>query len=354
MALLSKNLQTKAAVRNTVARLLFAAGLTAPIRNGVGRLSIVTFHRVLPEAERAAYPYPGLVVTPTELDTLLAYLARHFDCGTLAFQHERLWRGERSHRPLLAVTFDDGQHDNYHFALPVLARHGIKATFFIPVRAIQTSELLWHDRLGFAIMALRNDTAGRRRLSAVLAKAGLSESGPLTAMENAVRASKRLPLPARLRLVDDLENACEVDEWPQFARPMTFAELARLAADGHEVGSHSMTHCMMPECDDHALAHEIEESRRVLEKRLGGRVESFCYPNGDADARAVAAVARAGYSRAVSTEWGSNAHGADRFKLRRYDIVSARLRDASGAVLPAALAFQMSRFYRPRGTPAYG
>jgi peptidoglycan/xylan/chitin deacetylase (PgdA/CDA1 family) len=354
MALLSRNLQTKSAVRNTVARLLFAMGLTAPMRHGVGRLSIVTFHRVLPEAERAAYPYPGLVVTPTELDALLAYLARHFDCGTLARQHERLSREQRDDRPLLAVTFDDGQHDNYHFALPLLARHGIKATFFIPVRAIETGGLLWHDRLGFAIMALRNHTAGRRRLSAALARAGVSESGPLTAVENVVRASKRLPLPGRLQLVDDLEVACGVGKWPEFARPMTFAELANLAAHGHEVGSHSMTHCMMPECDDQGLAHEIGESRRVLEERLNERVESFCYPNGDVDGRAIEAVARAGYSRAVGTEWGSNARGADRFKLRRYDIVSARLRDASGAVLPAALALQMSRFYRPRGTAAYG
>jgi peptidoglycan/xylan/chitin deacetylase (PgdA/CDA1 family) len=202
-------------------------------------------------------------------------------------------------------------------------------------------------------MALKDEAAGRRRLSAALAGAGLSESGPLTVMENVVRASKRLPLRARLQLVDDLEVACGAAEWPEFARPMTFTELAELAAEGHEVGSHSMTHCMMPECDEHGLAHEIGESRRILEQRLGGCVKTFCYPNGDVDDRAVEAVAKAGYCSAVSTEWGSNARGADRFRLRRYDIVSARLRDASGAVLPAALALQMSGFYRPRGTQAY-
>ena len=73
---------------------------------------------------------------------------------------------------------------------------------------------------------------------------------------------------------------------------MTFEELAALAADGHEIGSHSMTHCMMPECDDRALAYEVSESRRVLQARLAQPVEAFCYPNGDCDARTANAVAQ--------------------------------------------------------------
>ena len=44
----------KTRLRNGAARLLYLSGLTAPARRGRGQLSIVTFHRVLPEAERRA------------------------------------------------------------------------------------------------------------------------------------------------------------------------------------------------------------------------------------------------------------------------------------------------------------
>jgi peptidoglycan/xylan/chitin deacetylase (PgdA/CDA1 family) len=126
---------------------------------------------------------------------------------------------------------------------------------------------------------------------------------------------------------------------------MTFEELAELAADGHEIGSHSMTHCLMPECDDRALTYELSESRRVLESRLGQAVESFCYPNGNSDARTAQAVAKAGYRRACTTAWGYNEPAADQFRLRRCDMDPARVTNSSGRVVPALIAFRMSSFY---------
>lgn len=339
-------MSAKITLRNSIAKLLFRTGFTAPMRRCRGRLSVVTFHRVLPEAERLAYPYPGLVVTPQELDAFLAYFMEHFDCGALATQHERYLAGESSSRPLLALTFDDGQYDNYRNARPLLAQHRVKASFFIPVVAVERQELLWHDRLGFAILGLaRQGQGGRERLMRILAVAGLSGSGQRSLVENVVQESKGLALEARLRLVEALANASGMARAPEFARPMTFEELAELAADGHEIGSHSMTHCMMPECDDRALAYELSESRRVLQARLGQTIETFCYPNGNCDARTAHAVAKAGYRRAVTTTWGRNGQEADRFQLRRCDMDAERVRDSSGKLVPALVAFRMSGWY---------
>lgn len=339
-------MSAKTKLRNGAAQFLLLTGLTAPKRRSRGRLSIATFHRVLPAEERNLYPYPGLVVTPQELDALLAYLTEHFDCGALAIQHERYLSGEKSARPLLAITFDDAQHDNYRNARPILARHRVKASFFAPVAAVERQELLWHDRLGFAILALlKQDRGGQERVRQVLTAAGLSGNGPRSLVENAVQESKGLALDARLRLVEALAEASGTAQAPGFARLMTFDELAELAADDHEIGSHSMTHCMMPECDDRALAHELVESRRVLQDRLGRPIESFCYPNGDSDARTAHAVAEAGYRRAVTTAWGHNERDADSYQLSRFDMDAARMRDARGRLVPALVAFRMSGLY---------
>lgn len=339
-------MSAKAQLRNSVARLLFLTGLTAPKRRSRERLSVVTFHRVLPEAERQAYPYPTLVVTPQDLDAFLTYLTEHFDCGALATQHSRYLSGENSTRPLLALTFDDGQYDNHRNARPVLARHQVKASFFVPVTAIERQELLWPDRLGFAVLALLKQVrGGRERLMRIMAAAGLSGGGPRSLVENVVQEAKGLALERRRRLVEALAQASGTAQAPEFARLMTFEELVELAADGHEIGSHSMTHCMMPECDDRALAYEVSESRRVLQARIAQPIESFCYPNGNSDARTANAVAKAGYHRAVTTTWGDNGQETDRFQLRRCDMDATRTRDSSGKLVPALLAFRMSGFY---------
>lgn len=339
-------MSAKTILRNGLAGFLFRTGITSPQRRGAGLLSIATFHRVLPEAERRDYPLPGLAVTPEELDAFLAYFTAHFDCGALATQHDRYLSGEIPARPLLALTFDDAQLDNYRNARPVLARHRVKATFFAPVVAVERQEFLWHDRLGFAVLELlRQPDGGRKRLMKILAGAGLSGNGPLSLVRNVVHEAKGLELGARLRLIEELAEASGVPHPPEFARIMTFGELAELAADGHEIGSHSMTHCLMTECDDRALVYEVAESRRILQARLGLPIESFCYPNGNADTRTALAVAKAGYRRAVTTAWGSNGQEADRFRLRRYDMVAGYVQGSGGKFAPALAAFRMSGFY---------
>jgi peptidoglycan/xylan/chitin deacetylase (PgdA/CDA1 family) len=336
----------KASLRSSLAQLLFMSGLTSPARCSRGRLSIVTFHRVLPEFERKNYPFPGLVVTPEELDEFLSYFTAHFDCGAISTQHERYLSGEKTERPLLAITFDDAQYDNFINARPVLARHQVKASFFAPVAAVERHELLWHDRLGFAILALlKQDDSGQSKLMKILADAGMRGSDPNNLAISAVQASKELSLESRLRLVEELVEASGTSQVPEFARMMTFKELAELASDGHEIGSHSMTHCMMPECDDDMLIYELAESRRVLQAHLDRPVNTFCYPNGNCDARTARAVAAAGYSLAVTTAWGYNGKKSDRFQLSRCDMDARRVQDSNGNFLPALLSFRMSGFY---------
>jgi len=334
-------LKAKIALRNTIARLLFTAGVTLPRRRARRWLSIVTFHRVLPDAQRRAYPYPGLVVTPSELEGFLRYFARHFDCGTLERQHGRHGRGEDPGRPLLALTFDDAQHDNYLYARPLLARFGMKATFFAPVSAVERQELLWHDRLGFAVLALLEQGAkGKERLAELVSRRGLPGVGSLAPGDIAQQA-KRMSLRERLQLVDELVVAAQAGA-PGFARLMTLEELGQMAAEGHEIGSHSMTHCMLPECDDASLAHEVGRSREILARRVGQPVDSFCYPNGNHDARTGAALAEAGYRRAVTTCWGLNSRNARPLELRRCDMTAEHVRDAAGGIAPSLVALRMS------------
>ena len=227
----------------------------------------------------------------------------------------------------------------------MLDRHQVKASLFIPVAAIQRQQLLWHDQLGFAILALFKQPGGNQKLVAILNEAGLSASGPSSLLSNVVSGSKQLTLEARLRLIETLMRASGNIPAPEFARLMTFEELAELAHDGHEIGSHSMTHCLMPECDDGALAYEVGKSRRVLQTRLGQPIESFCYPNGDSDARTALAVANAGYRRGVTTAWGWNGLETDRFQLNRYDMDAKRVLNEHGKFMPALLAFRMSGLY---------
>jgi peptidoglycan/xylan/chitin deacetylase (PgdA/CDA1 family) len=334
-------MNAKIALRNSVARLLYLSGLSVPRRRNRGFLSIVTFHRILPESLRRQYPYPGLVVTPQELDALLFYFCRHFDCGTLAAQHDRYIAGEIMSKPLLAITFDDAQADNYLHARPLLASHGLSASFFAPIEAISNRDLLWHDRLGFALLALcNNGTEGKRRLAEILGDFDALGPDPRHIISNIAQELKKMPLDRRLCLIEELVVATSSP--PEYAKLMTFSDLAKLASEGHEIGSHSMSHCLMPECDDDKLRYELTESKRILESQIGHAVESFCYPNGNSDTRTAHAVSEAGYRRAITTSPGRNSLETDRFRLSRYDMDISRLVGADGLLSSPLIALRMS------------
>ena len=57
----------------------------------------------------------------------------------------------------------------------------------------------------------------------------------------------------------------------------------RLLAAGNEIGSHSMTHPVLPSMSTGEIEAELAESRCMIEAKLGRPAEFFSYPNGDVD-----------------------------------------------------------------------
>ncbi|MEM1415024.1 MAG: polysaccharide deacetylase family protein [Myxococcota bacterium] len=331
----------KPLVRDALAWLLGRSGMTATQPE---LLTVVTFHRVLPEAERDDYPMPGLVVTPEELRWFLEFFQEHYTCGTAIEAHARFRAGERPNKPFLGITFDDGQLDNYRWAKPELERLGLRASFYVPTDALATGEPLWHDRLAYAARALihQQPDAARARLAALDVPWGDANA----TVAGTVQAVKALAPEVRRAWVQDVEREAGGPTAPSWDGFMSPAQLRELVANGHEVGSHSVSHALLPQLDDDALARELEESKRLLEGHLDREVPGFCYPNGDHDRRVAAAVAAAGYTYAVTTSWGPNRTTTSPFRLHRCDVQSETSRSALGSLSASRMAWRLSPLFR--------
>ena len=85
---------------------------------------------------------------------------------------------------------------------------------------------------------------------------------------------------------------------------LTAGEVAELAQQGMEIGSHSMTHPDLRTLDDALLAAELSESKHAIERATGKQCRTFAYPFGLYDERVVAAVADAGYELALTWQRG--------------------------------------------------
>lgn len=100
-----------------------------------------------------------------------------------------------------------------------------------------------------------------------------------------------------------------------------------MAAAGMEIGSHTVNHPDLTHLDALGLRRELGDSRASLESLIGGPVLDFCYPSGKSDPAARAAVDKAGYRTAVTTQYGFAASGQD-------PLLLPRVRISGGMTLP--------------------
>lgn len=317
----------KASVRDVVATTLMRSGLSEPRQ---GTLTIATFHRVIPNELREQYAIPGMCVTPDELQWFLQLFARSYQLGSLAQTFARHREGDEA--PLMAITFDDAQADNFEHARPVLDQQNVRASFYAPTGHVEASAI-WHDRMGFALLKALDE--------------GIDIGEPLSAdrVEAIIGAAKKLHPTRREERVAELEERTN-SSIPSWARMMTWDELRTLADDGHEVGSHSISHALLPQVSDEQLRAELVESKAVLTEKLEREVTTFCYPNGDHDARVRRVAREAGYVCAVSTTWGTNTRDTDPFALRRCDIHPFHAVDRKGQLSAARMAMRLRGLLR--------
>jgi peptidoglycan/xylan/chitin deacetylase (PgdA/CDA1 family) len=235
--------------RSALARGLWHAGagrLLAP------RITVLLYHRVSDEVR------DNLTVGIEQFERQMALLRRH--CAPLSIQQViETQRIERSPKPLVAVTFDDGYLDNYKNAAPILMRHSVPAAFFVSTGIVGNQGRFPHD--------LKRGNA---------------------------------PIPV-----------------------MSWDQLREMHASGFTIGSHSVTHIdCAAEREDRVIA-ELGESRDTLARELGVVEPIFAYPYGgrqNMTPERLALVKQSNYVACLSAYGGSNVGDVDRFDVRRRGI----------------------------------
>ena len=97
-------------------------------------------------------------------------------------------------------------------------------------------------------------------------------------------------------------------------------QLADVAAQGVEIGAHSMSH---PQLDGLPLLdarHEIRMSRLLIETHLGRKVRSFAYPFGFRDDRIITLVAEAGFESACAVRYKTCTPSENVYDLPRHIV----------------------------------
>jgi peptidoglycan/xylan/chitin deacetylase (PgdA/CDA1 family) len=103
---------------------------------------------------------------------------------------------------------------------------------------------------------------------------------------------------------------------------LTPREIADLAADGCEIGAHSMTHPHLDCLPDLSASEEIRVSKDVLEQIIGRSVETFAYPHGYHSRATKELVIAAGYRSATAVRNAVSHADDDPYAIARVTVTA--------------------------------
>ena len=277
------------------------------------RLSILIFHRVLPQPD----PLFPQEMHARQFDAVCGWLANWFKVLPLDRAVDHLQAGTLPARAA-CITFDDGYADNHHIALPILQAHGLSATFFIATGFLDGGRM-WNDTIIETVRARLGAT-----LDASCAGLGRLNLGSVSQSRQAIDALiakvKYLGIVERVEMTQTLAKVAAVDLPNDFM--MTSAEVKNLRDAGMQIGAHTVSHPILARLGDADAKREIQDSQSFLQDLLGERVGLFAYPNGkpgeDYSDQTVNVLRQLDFDAAVSTTWGTTSTGDDLLQIRRF------------------------------------
>lgn len=277
------------------------------------RLSILIFHRVLPQVD-ALFPQEQ---DARRFSEVLSWVGRWFQVMPLDDAVRRLRDGTLPARAA-AITFDDGYADNATHALPILLHHGMVATFFVATGFLNGGRM-WNDSIIEAVRRHRGKVLDLRDVG--LGKHPLESCDQRRmAIASLLSQIKYFDPVRRHESVAFIEDAGGVTLDNELM--MSSKQVRELHRAGMQIGAHTCTHPILTRLSDAQAMDEIRGSKLALESLLCDPVKLFAYPNGqpgkDYHALHAHMVQQAGFIGAVSTAAGAAAMHSDVYQLPRF------------------------------------
>lgn len=144
----------------------------------------------------------------------------------------------------LLITIDDGWKENFQL-LPVFVQYKIRPVIFLTSGLINTNRHFWWTECSRADLKNIKRRTNQDRLNY-------------------------------------LKNNCDFENHKEYATRQAL-NMQEIEAMNHfaDFGAHSVTHPILPQCNDDELHEEISLCKSQLESMIGTPISVFAYPNGD-------------------------------------------------------------------------
>lgn len=193
----------------------------------------------------------------------------------------------------VVITIDDGWQSNLDNIVPVADKYKVPVEIFVSTEMVEKGIGFWWSYILKA------------------QKMGLAKKP--------IEFFKNIDNEERLKILEATKSQITIER-----EALTIDQVEEICKNPFVgIGSHSVSHPILPRCTNQDSMQEISQSKQLLEKWTNKDIKYFAYPNGDYSNREISFLKRFGYALAFSTEqkYLTKERLKEKYKLPRFMMV---------------------------------
>ena len=249
------------------------------------------FHRVSPKRDLLWDPMDVLL-----FEKCIKYISQKFK----VVQFEQFAQSNIKHEmkgKYATIMFDDGYKDNISYALPILEKYKIKASFYLVTDCIENNIPTWTHIIDHTFQCSQKKDI---ELPFDFLPAELRTQNFIEKTQRIQFARKLKPFlkgisqDERKMVLSEISSQLSDVELPKLM--MNWDDARLLVKKGHYVGSHTVSHDMLASIKSiEEIEFELRESRKKIQTELGYAPLTISYPIGSYDDRTISLSSKLGY-----------------------------------------------------------
>ena len=254
-------------------------------------------------------------ITPEFLEkTILDYQTRGYRFVSLDEVYEIVNKQKRLREKFICFTLDDGYVDNYELAYPIFKKYNCPFAIYVATDFPDGKALLWWYVLEDILL---NQT------KLILGDGSKYDCSTIEKKNETFIIVKQKIFDSQSTKIEETLNHLFANYSYSFgdknkSLALSWDQIRLLAADKFcTIGSHTLSHGVLPNMSTKEIEDELKGSKLKLEKQIGKEVVHFAYPYGAWNDSVLKQVADAGYKTAVLGNGGKVRKGSTSLDLPR-------------------------------------
>lgn len=255
------------------------------------------FHRVNPKRDLLWDPMDVAL-----FERCIKHISQNY--SVVLFEDLLLNQSWHSVSNLATIMFDDGYKDNIEYAAPILKKYNCRASFYVVTNCIDRNIPTWTHILEYQF---QNTNNARLEMLFDFLPNDLKIDGIPDKRSRLKYVAKLKPFLKKLThsqrqlVLDKVSESYNDVAIPDLM--MDWEDLKLLRSEGHYIGSHTLSHCLLGTMEDEQeVQEELLNSGKTIEKHLGYFPHTISYPVGSFNENTKLLAKQAGYSAGLAVK----------------------------------------------------